>query len=127
MVDWSSFCRPVGQWVFGSYERGSGDCFLIPVEDRSPETLVRIIEEWIRPGTTIISDYWKTYSRLNEKGYNHLTVNHSVNFKDPETGAHSNTIESTWRHAKVILPNYKRKKEFYGGYLAKYMFVVIMN
>jgi len=59
---------------------------------------------------------------LNEKGYNHLTVNHSVNFKDPETGAHSNTIESTWRHAKVTLPNYKRKKEFYGGYLAKYIF-----
>jgi len=60
---------------------------------------------------------------LNEKGYNHLTVNHSINFKDPETGAHSNTIESTWRHAKVTLPNYKRKKEFYGGYLAKYMFM----
>jgi len=60
---------------------------------------------------------------LNEKGYNHFTVNQSVNFKDPETGAHSNTIESTWRHAKVTLPNYRRKKEFYGGYLAKYMFI----
>jgi hypothetical protein len=51
----------------------------------------------------------------NEKGYNHLTVNHSVNFKDPETGAHSNTIKSTWRHAKVTLPNYKRKKNSMEG------------
>jgi len=48
-----------GQWVFGGYERGSGDCFLIPVEGRSAETLVRIIEEWIKPGTMIISDCWK--------------------------------------------------------------------
>uniref|UniRef100_A0A2S2QAX3 ISXO2-like transposase domain-containing protein n=1 Tax=Sipha flava TaxID=143950 RepID=A0A2S2QAX3_9HEMI len=115
--------RVEGQWVFGDYERGSEDCFLIPVEDRSAEALVRIIEEWITPGTTIISNCWKAYSRLNEKVYNHFTVNHSVNFKDPETGAHSNTIESTWHHAKVTLPNYKRKKEFYGRYLAIYIFL----
>jgi hypothetical protein len=26
--------------------------------------------------------------------YKHLTVNHSINFKDPETEAHTNQIES---------------------------------
>ena len=52
----------------------------------------------------------------------HLTVNHSLHFKDPETGVHSNTIECSWRHAKASMSNYCRKKEFYAGYLAKYMF-----
>jgi len=60
---------------------------------------------------------------LNNEGYNHLTVNHSLHFKDPETGIHSNTIESSWRHAKASMSQYCRKKEFYAGYLAKYMFI----
>ena len=51
-----------------------------------------------------------------------MTVNHSLHFKDPETGVHSNTIESSWRHSKASMSNYCRKKTFYAGYLAKYMF-----
>lgn len=51
--------RVEGQWVFGGIERESGRCFLVPVEDRSAETLVGVIKEWILPGTTIISDCWK--------------------------------------------------------------------
>lgn len=58
----------------------------------------------------IITIKYKAYDRLDEKGYNHLTVNHSINFKNPKTGSHNNTIESTWRHAKATLPSYKRKK-----------------
>lgn len=51
--------RVEGQWVFGGYERESGRCFLIPVESRNAETLVSIIMDWIKAGTTIISDCWK--------------------------------------------------------------------
>lgn len=50
-------------------------------------------------------------------------MNHSLHFKDPETGVHSNTIEGSWKHAKASLSQYCRKKEFYAGYLAKYMFL----
>jgi hypothetical protein len=39
-----------GQWVFGGLERGSGKCFLVPVETRDAETLMALIKEWILPG-----------------------------------------------------------------------------
>lgn len=55
--------RIEGQWVFGGYERETGRCFLIPVEDRTAETLCNLIKEWILPGTTIISDCWKVFSK----------------------------------------------------------------
>jgi hypothetical protein len=60
----------------------------------------------IKPGTTIINDYWKAYDCLNKEGFEHLKVNHSLNFVDPDSGAHTNTIESTWRALKKSLPKY---------------------
>ena len=30
-------------------------------------------------------------------GYTHEVVNHSLHYKDPETGAHTNTVEGAWR------------------------------
>ncbi|GFS53992.1 putative transposase-like protein [Trichonephila clavipes] len=63
------------------------------VYDRTAETLLGLIESWIEPGTTVKPDCWKSYERLSERGYHHLIVNHSLEFVDSETGAHTNTIE----------------------------------
>ena len=52
-------------------------------------------------------------------------MNHSVNFVDPATGAHTNNIEGTWRHAKASMNKYCTKKIFFSGYLAKYMFLKV--
>ncbi|XP_076635492.1 uncharacterized protein LOC143348781 [Colletes latitarsis] len=95
--------RVEGQWVFGGVERESGKVFLVPVESRDTESLLSVIKQWVLPGTTIISDCWKAYNILEKEGYKHLTVNHSLHFKDPETGVHTNTIETTWRHTKKII------------------------
>lgn len=48
-----------GQWVFGGVERISGKCFILPVASRNRETLIPIIRQYILPGSTNISDYWK--------------------------------------------------------------------
>jgi hypothetical protein len=47
-----------GQWVFGGVERESGKTFLVPVPDRTADTLIGVIRDWIEPGTIIISDCW---------------------------------------------------------------------
>ncbi|EFX65021.1 hypothetical protein DAPPUDRAFT_265349 [Daphnia pulex] len=82
VIDWASFCREVaedimihsseliggpgkynrgkrvdGVWVFGGVER-------LTVHNRSASTLLAVIKEWIKPGTTIISDCWKAYDNI---------------------------------------------------------------
>jgi transposase-like protein len=64
------------QWVFGGIERGSGRLFLVPVPDRTPDTLEDIIHDRIETGTTVISDCWGAYSDLDSLRYTHSTVNH---------------------------------------------------
>lgn len=95
-----------GQWVFGGIERECGKILLVPVENRNTDTLIAVIKQLIRPGTTIILDSWMAYDTLEKEGYKHLKVNNSVNFVNPDTGAHTNSIKSTWRHN--ILPQYCR-------------------
>ena len=108
-----------GQWVFGGIEEDSRKCFIVTVEDRSESTLLEIIKEWIEPGTTIVSDYWKAYVNLEKHGYHHKTVNHSVEFVNEE-GFHTNKIEGHWRQMKAKLPTHGRKKEHYSSYLAEF-------
>ena len=114
--------RKEGVWVFGGIERESKNCFLTSVPDRSAKTLIAKIKEHVLPGTNIISDCWKAYSRLAEEGYVHQTVNHSKEFVNKETGAHTNTIESTWRAVKTSLPKHWTVKSLYDTYYVEYIF-----
>ena len=107
-----------GQWVFGGICRETRESFMVPVPDRTGDTLLAIIRENIEPGITIISDCWRAYDCLESEGYKHLKVNHSLNFVDPDTGAHTNTIERRWRDVKNLVPKYGRRKAHFVGYLS---------
>ena len=114
--------RVEGQWVFGGREKNNkSKVFMIPVKKRDEKTLMPIIKKFIKPGSIIHSDCWKAYTKLEKNGYTHLTVNHSKEFKNAETGACTNKIESDWRHAKVYLPRYGVHRGLHAGYLAEYM------
>ena len=76
---------------------------MIPVENRTKKTLVDIIRRWVRPGSIIMSDGWSSYKCLKDYGFNHLVVNHQQFYKDPFTGAHTNSIEGLWMHAKRVI------------------------
>ena len=111
-----------GQWVFGGFCRNTRKSFMVPVRNRDRDTLLAIVKDRILPGTTIISDCWKAYECLESEGFKHLKVNHSYNFVDPETAAHTNTIERQWRELKRRVPMFGRRKNHFIGYLATAMF-----
>lgn len=112
-----------GQWVFGGIERESKEVFVVAVPDRTSATLIGIIKERIRPGTTIISDCWRAYDALKDvPEYTHKTVNHSQNFVDPDSGAHTQNIQRSWRNARTFIPKYGRVEHHYEGYIAEYLF-----
>ena len=90
--------RVDGQWVFGGIEANTEKSFSIPVTDRKEPT----IKDWIKPGYIIRWDGWAGYQCPQAECHPHEVVNHSVLFKDPETDAHTNTIESTWRQEKHL-------------------------
>ena len=114
--------RVDGRWVFGGIERGSKKTFFRVVENRGKEVLLAIIKEFVQPGTTIISDCWKSYDCLEDEGFHHLTVSHSLEFKHSETGAHTNTIEGTWSAVKRELPTRTCSGEGqFNSYLFEYM------
>ena len=96
-----------GQWVIGGICRENGDIFvaLCPENKRDAETLMTIIENHVDNRSTVITDCWKAYDHLEQKKWHHLTVNHSTNFIDPSTGAHTQNIENTWWQMKRNLPS----------------------
>ncbi|KAG0418046.1 hypothetical protein EQH57_0821 [Dictyocoela roeselum] len=83
-------------WIFGGIEVGSGKCFFHEVPDRTAQTLQPLIKLNIEKKTDIVSDMWKSYIGIEDKGYKHWTVNHSKNFVNPKTGKHTQLIENLW-------------------------------
>jgi hypothetical protein len=107
-------------WLFGGVERLSGKWFgILTGTDRTKPTLSALIAKHIRPGTLIMSDKFGSYVSSNEAHtlannpvlrqmeYAHQWVNHSENFVDPTTGAHTQTIEGVW---EVRLKQYIKVK-----------------
>lgn len=80
-----------------------------------------MIEKHVHPDSTIITDNWKGYARLNEHFRRHQTVNHSKNFIQPKTGAHTQNIESNWRNLKQTLTR-KRDSGDVNLHLCEYLY-----
>ena len=114
--------RVDGVWVFGGICCRTRQCFLVTVQDRKAETLIPIIQRYIKPGTKIITDCWSSYSSLERLGYVHGTVNHSYEFVNSETGDHTQNIESTWRTVKRSLPRGGTSQNLYNSYFAEFLF-----
>lgn len=92
------------RWVFGIYDTITKQGYITFVNSRDEATLLPIIEQVVIPGSIIHSDQWAAYNGISRlphpQPYQHLTVNHSVNFVDPQTGVHTNQVESMWARAK---------------------------
>ncbi|KCZ78426.1 hypothetical protein H311_00547, partial [Anncaliia algerae PRA109] len=109
-------------WVFGGIDCLSKECFLLPVAQRNACTLIPIIRTYIRPGSIIMSDLWKAYDTVSHYDYEHLRVNHKIQFVNHETGANTQGIENLWMNAKRR--NKKEcgtKSELLESYLIEFM------
>ncbi|CAF4670712.1 unnamed protein product [Rotaria socialis] len=114
------------QWVFVGIDRDTRECFAVLVDQRDAATLLPIIHQYIRAGTTIYSDQWAAYNGIaNGPGpdrYNHQTVNHSVNFVDPTTSTHTQNIENLWMCMKRKKKNQMGQHvTLLGTHLTEYM------
>jgi len=110
-------------WVFGGVERtAERRIFIERVEDRSADTLLEIIRRRVRPGSIILTDCWRAYNNIQTQlGLQHFRVNHSRTFVDPRTGAHTNTIEGTWRGLKLAIPQIQRAEDKIDSYLLEFV------
>jgi len=113
---------------FGLTPRNSLDCILEQVpSNRSRKILLPIINKHCLEGTLFCSDGWKAYNCLADHleldDVLHYQVNHSKNYVDPNTGAHTQTIEGLWSHVKDFLPIHGMKPCDLGSYLGTFMWV----
>ena len=107
-------------------QRGSLDAIIEQVpSNRSRATLLPIVDRHCLDGTIFCSDGWKAYNKLRDhlqiEDCLHFSVNHSENFVDPETGAHTQTIEGLWRHCKAFLPSFGLKSRDLHTYLGAFL------
>uniref|UniRef100_A0A914DGC6 ISXO2-like transposase domain-containing protein n=1 Tax=Acrobeloides nanus TaxID=290746 RepID=A0A914DGC6_9BILA len=92
-------------WLFGATEHGTNHSFLGLCVRRTAAVLITMIRRHIRPGTTIMTDGWRTYSaRLNGIQaqrlyfYRHFVVNHVYHFVNTvNRQVHTQTIEGKWQ------------------------------
>lgn len=92
-------------WIVGIVEEGTnGRTLVMPVVNRNKETMNRITQHFIEPNSIVYTDLWLGYIDVQNHGLDHLTVNHSCNFINPETGANTQKIEGLWRHFRDHFP-----------------------
>ena len=104
-------------WVFGIADTSytPAKIYLDCVPDRTALTLLPIISRVCRADTIIHSDEWAAYNNVGQLYFEHGTVKHKLHFVNPETGVHTQNVESYWAKRKYRV---KLSKGVYGEHLA---------
>lgn len=108
-----------GTWVCGMID-SNGRVRMEICERRDRQTLTDIIQRNVMPGSIIHSDSWRGYGGLEELGYQHGTVNHSLEFVSAE-GVHTQAIESQWRSLRRMFTPGGRPHEEIADYLIEFI------
>ena len=84
--------------VMGFRQR-DGNVYVQQVERQDERTLLPIIHLVVEPGSTIYSDKWAAFNKLEKSDYVHRSINHSLEYSDRK-GTHINGIENFWSVSK---------------------------
>lgn len=113
-----------GSWILGMIHRGHAHNYrleICPDNKRDKNTLIDLIKKHVAPGTEINTDCWKGYIDLENCGYVHKTVNHSEEFVNSDTGAHTQNIESSWRWMRRFLSRGGVRKNNLADHLSEFL------
>jgi hypothetical protein len=115
--------RVEGVWVVVGVERTESQrAFVVPVENRSRETLTALVHSHVANGSIVHTDCWGGYSGLGDVfEIEHRTVNHSQFFVDPATNVRTNTVEGTNFALKRAIPIRCRVRNGIEGHLAEFV------
>jgi transposase-like protein len=82
--------------------------FIKIVSSKDAQTLLPIINNVVRAGSIIHTDEWAAYRQLGADGrYEHRTLVHKYNFVDPQTGVHTQNVESFNNKLKYFIKQAK--------------------
>ena len=81
------------------------------VARKNKATLLYTTRRTCLPGTIIYSNQWAEYGDITGLGFQHYTVNHSLNFVNPDNGVHTQHIESYWNKNKIYIKKMKGAKK----------------
>eukprot|EP01022_Parablepharisma_sp_SALTPOND_P015506 TRINITY_DN2199_c0_g1_i1.p1 TRINITY_DN2199_c0_g1~~TRINITY_DN2199_c0_g1_i1.p1 ORF type:complete len:320 (-),score=15.48 TRINITY_DN2199_c0_g1_i1:223-1047(-) len=98
--------RRLQKWAIGMYERNTGAVRIFTVEKRDAKTINRLCLDNIVSETRIWSDLWKGYLQLEDIGFQHSTINHSISYGYGEKT--TNRIESVWSQLKDFAKIYSK-------------------
>ena len=115
-----------GKWrgkVLGGIERKSNKCFLVEILESDPKTIEEIIQDWILPGSHIVSDGCSTYRNIKNIGggiYTHeITINQDIFVDSDNPPVHTQDVENMWSRAKRMFKC--TSKDLYDNYLVEFM------
>ncbi|KAG0422105.1 hypothetical protein DMUE_6236, partial [Dictyocoela muelleri] len=115
--------RVDGVWILGMVERTvARRCVFVSIEKRNKETLCGVICRYVRKGSILYTDEWRGYYGIENHGYTHYTVNHSISFVNAVNGVHTNTIEGNWSALKLFVPKRYRCLYYIDFFLYLFMF-----
>jgi transposase-like protein len=107
--------------VFGILCR-KGKVWAEIVPDVEAKTLIPLIKQHVKPGSTVCSDTWKSYTGIAAKGYVHRLVEHGKGEYSDKKGNHINGLEGFWGYLKRRLAAKGGiRKERLPLYLAEYV------
>ena len=117
--------RLSGGWIFGLVERideHRRDARFFQVSKRDRSTLEPIILHEVETGATVFSDCWLAYTRLNDLGFIHSTVNHSENFVDPNDQTNTQMIEAIWTRLRLKIVKQMKTSPLLESHLAEHWY-----
>ncbi|KCZ76248.1 hypothetical protein H311_02758 [Anncaliia algerae PRA109] len=95
-------------WVLGAYDVETYKCFFFIIDDKWEDTLLPLILQHVREGSTIYTDCHPSYNNLQLYGYQHVLLITVVILLIQYQEICKNHIESIWENLKG------KSKERYG-------------